>query len=535
MADSTVASAGSIFFGVSEGARSCVTSPTGTRSLEVVSSAGWAVAPGTVVYVDSSSAIVARHAMPPAWNAFATKGTLLALMMIGCTQAFPQAAGAQDLGELRRQIEVLRVEHERHIAEIRHETEQRLRALEGAIAGMERGLLAAPAGAAGAAPPHALTAQSTSAPESTATAVLPPSTPALALPAAVQGSQHPPAALNVAGDTRLRFESNTGQRRSPNPYRSVLRGRLRANYRISSRLTIGSQLATGDPDDPNSTDVTLSNFYDDLQVSLDQAYVHADFGALQVDAGKFGNPFSRTDLVWDGDVSPQGLAAIYEKSLGADRGATLRLVALYSPVDEQATGPDSNLYGVQAKLGRAFSDRRWEFDFSAGYYDYDLGSLTGGDAGDYRNNLLDAAGRRYQSDFDLLDVIAGATWLGLGEAWPLGLRVDLIRNLGAATSADNGVGVDVTLGRASTTGHWRFGVGYARVETDAVLAAFSHDNTGLGTNYRQHTLSIDYSLGSHSALNATWYRYRQLEATNADVPLPADWVNRIRLNYSITF
>ncbi|MBK6718380.1 MAG: hypothetical protein IPG62_00525 [Sphingomonadales bacterium] len=39
---------------------------------------------------------------------------------------------------------------------------------------------------------------------------------------------------------------------------------------------------------------------------------------------------------------------------------------------------------------------------------------------------------------------------------------------------------------------WRFGCGYAETGVDAVLAAFSHDNTDLATNYRQHTLLVDY-------------------------------------------
>src|SRR3546814_16956546 len=58
--------------------------------------------------------------------------------------------------------------------------------------------------------------------------------------------------------------------------RTAVRARLRASYAIDDHFTIGTQIATGDPDDPNSTDVTLGSFVDDFAVSLDQAGVRSE-------------------------------------------------------------------------------------------------------------------------------------------------------------------------------------------------------------------------------------------------------------------
>src|SRR3546814_10871465 len=76
--------------------------------------------------------------------------------------------------------------------------------------------------------------------------------------------------LDVSGDMRVRQEWNfvDGRDRS----RSAVRARLRATYKIDDHFAVGARIATGDPDDPNSTDVTLGNFVDDFQVSLDQAW-----------------------------------------------------------------------------------------------------------------------------------------------------------------------------------------------------------------------------------------------------------------------
>ena len=91
--------------------------------------------------------------------------------------------------------------------------------------------------------------------------------------------------------------------------------------------------------------------------------------------------------------------------------------------------------------------------------------------------------------------------------------------------------IDLHFGRASQPSDTRFRWGYALMERDAVLAAVSNDNTTLPTNYRQHTVAIDWVAAPNTTINATWYLYRRnvLEAaTDTD-----QWVSRIRLNLSL--
>jgi hypothetical protein len=104
--------------------------------------------------------------------------------------------------------------------------------------------------------------------------------------------------LNVTGDVRLRSQGDfsdddTRARRS-----GQVRGRIGATYSVNDRVTLGARLVTGDPDDPNSTDVQMSNWDDDFQVSLDLAYAQIDFGDLDIYGGKLPQPFTRTELVW---------------------------------------------------------------------------------------------------------------------------------------------------------------------------------------------------------------------------------------------
>ncbi|MBX9898949.1 MAG: putative porin [Qipengyuania sp.] len=311
----------------------------------------------------------------------------------------------------------------------------------------------------------------------------------------------------------------------------MLRARLRSSYRVTDFLTVGGQLATGDPDDPNSTDLTLSNFDDDAMVSLDQAYARLNFGELTLYGGKIPQVFSRTDLVWDGDLSPQGVSATYAMPLAA--GTRIDARALYFLIDESVAGPDSDMVGGQLTLSSKMG-RDWQLDLAAGYFDYALPSVAGADIGDFRSNLIGPDGR-YLSDFNLLDAIGSLTYAGFGERWPVRIAGNYVHNFGAATSADTGYGVDLALGRASHRGDWRVGYGFTVAETDAVFAAFSHDNLGIATNYRLHSLAIEYLPWDNIVLNATLYHYRPEHTVDAGINDPDGWLNRLRLNFLINF
>lgn len=345
---------------------------------------------------------------------------------------------------------------------------------------------------------------------------------------ALDGHAAEPSRLTVSGDVRLRsqgdYADNARDRES-----AQVRGRLGIAYRVNDTVTLGARLATGDPDDPNSSDVQLSNFDDDLQFTLDQAYVQVNVGELKLYGGKIPQPFTRTELVWDGDVNPQGLSATYRHSLS--NGSALRANSLFFVVDENAVAADSTMAGVQ--LGYDFvAGQALKFDLSAAYYDYTLGSVVGADAGDFRSNLRNPDGS-YQSDFDLGDVIVGATWTGMGERWPVRVIGDYVHNFGAVNAQDTGYGVDLAFGRTSQARDWRVTYGYSVAEAESVLAAFSHDNIALATDYKLHALTFDYVPMPKTLVTAIWYHYKLYEPLGAAAV--DDWIERIRVAFTVSF
>lgn len=367
--------------------------------------------------------------------------------------AMAQSASAEQIADLQRQLDALKAEQAQTAARIA-QVENTL----GRITGVP------------VAPPPAT-------PVSGA-----PISGAVAAPAPVALAAKPASKLQLSGDVRVRYESNFGDADARNRDRGVVRARLRANYAVSDHIMAGAQLSTGDDDDPNTADVTLSNWDDDLRVSLDQIYLRGTWGNLVVHAGKIPQPFRRTDLVWDGDVSPQGLSAAYKQPLPG--GASIKATGLYFQIDEASRAKDSSMVGGQIEFATA--PGVFHAELAAGYYDYRLNSITGADAGDFRSNLLTPAGR-YLSDFDMLDIVGSATFAGLGERWPVQLIGNYVHNYGAAVDADTGYGADLFVGRASKPHDLRFGYGYSRTEVDAVLAAFSHDNIDIATMCRAPT------------------------------------------------
>lgn len=421
-------------------------------------------------------------------------GLFAALLSCAGASAAAAAEASADPAAMIAEIQALRAEQQR-ITELQQQVEKKLRTLEASLH-----LATPPAGQ--------------------------PGSSALPAPAATVAEAAAKPRLAVSGDLRVRTQGDYADS-ARDRISGQVRGRLGVTFAANDLVTIGARLVTGDADDPNSTDVQLSNFDDDLQVSLDQAYVQLNLGDLKVYGGKIPQPFTRTELVWDGDVNPQGLSAVYRHANA--NGSAFRANGLFFIVDE-STASDSTMLGLQLGYDTP-TIGNWKLDASAAYYDYTLGSTAGGDSGDFRSNPRNPDGS-YVSGFKLGDAIVGATWNGAGDRWPLRVVGDYVHNFDAATDADTGYGADFMVGRASKVRDWRVTYGYSVAETDAVLAAFSHDNIALGTNYRLHALTFDYVPFPKTMLSAYWYHYQPYDVAPA---LSSDWIDRLRIAFMVSF
>lgn len=119
--------------------------------------------------------------------------------------------------------------------------------------------------------------------------------------------------ISFSGDVRLRGEPFFGGPADESLER--FRGRVRVRFNVLADLgeqfRTGITLASGDINDPTSTNQTLTGFYARKAVALDQAFVEftpKQFKSLTLVGGKFRYPWYNTEMTWDKDLNPEGVA-----------------------------------------------------------------------------------------------------------------------------------------------------------------------------------------------------------------------------------
>ena len=119
--------------------------------------------------------------------------------------------------------------------------------------------------------------------------------------------------FTFGGDFRLRDEpyfggpTNQSQVRDRERYRA----RFNINAKLNSDISGGLTLATGDFNDPITNNQTANQDFTRKPFFLDKAFINYNphqFSALTLVGGKFAYPWYRTELTWDNDISPEGVA-----------------------------------------------------------------------------------------------------------------------------------------------------------------------------------------------------------------------------------
>lgn len=124
---------------------------------------------------------------------------------------------------------------------------------------------------------------------------------------------------SLKGDIRLRFQKEEMEDGNPSRQRGRIRARLGITSKPADNWEAGIGLATGGTD-PRSTNETLDNTFETPDIRLDYAYAkYSPNKMFSITGGKIKNPIWGTkDLLWDGDIRPDGIAATYTVDLADD-------------------------------------------------------------------------------------------------------------------------------------------------------------------------------------------------------------------------
>ena len=187
--------------------------------------------------------------------------------------------------------------------------------------------------------------------------------------------------ISFSGDVRVRAEPFFGgpSDHSLERARARIRARFNAIADLGSQFRAGITLATGDVNDPVSTNANLTGFYTRKAIALDQAFVEfnpKDFKPLTLTAGKFRYPWFNTELTWDKDLNPEGAAESLGFKLDNPLLKRIAFVGFQLPFAEVAgTSPTDKriaqqiTYGGQVQTSWALGPRVTLSAYS-GFYDF---------------------------------------------------------------------------------------------------------------------------------------------------------------------
>ena len=119
--------------------------------------------------------------------------------------------------------------------------------------------------------------------------------------------------ISFAGDLRVRDESYSGGpiNDSQDRNRERYRARFYINAKLNDDISGGLGLSTGDLNDPITSNQTANQFFTRKPFALDRAFINYtphQWKALTLIGGKFAYPWYRTQLTWDDDIFPEGVA-----------------------------------------------------------------------------------------------------------------------------------------------------------------------------------------------------------------------------------
>jgi Putative porin len=147
--------------------------------------------------------------------------------------------------------------------------------------------------------------------------------------------------ISFSGDIRLRGEPFFGgpADESLDRVRERVRARFNAVADLGSQFRAGLSLASGDINDPTTTNQTITGFYSRKVFALDQAFVEYKpkrLKFLDLVGGKFRYPWYNTELTWDKDLNPEGVAETFAFEVHTPVLKRFAVVAFQLPFAEVA-------------------------------------------------------------------------------------------------------------------------------------------------------------------------------------------------------
>ena len=321
--------------------------------------------------------------------------------------------------------------------------------------------------------------------------------------------------ITFFGNMRFRWEvknrdksnSSSASTINQDTERVRLRFRTGANFHIDKELDMIFRISTGGVGSFNSGNQTLGSGLDKKNISLDQAYFSWSPNAWTIEGGKVKNQFMYSKIIFDSDLTFEGLTEVYKTNLG---GNIIKLIGgqYFIEQNSRTTTTDSSNIMLWALQGQLHSTTKiGKAKLALAYYAYDglRGSALDNDNG-YGTGQRNSMNSSYLlTDMRILDLM-----IELGT--PIGSlygkvfyeyatnteeNADLTAANTIASDLDDAYQVGFKYGyeKIKKPGEWQGKFIYREIEQNAVLSAFNDSSFHEGgTNAKGIEAGLKYQI-----------------------------------------
>ncbi len=390
--------------------------------------------------------------------------------------------------------------------------------------------------------------------------------------------------IKMSGDVRFRTQYDSGKGNTNTTggpttfqderYRNRVRGRFALEAKVNDFTYAGTRLAGGNTNS-RSTNDTLDDYFGKKFVMFDQYYIRFEMpqdlarsysqyvSDAKLWAGKFPIPYEYSEIMWDSDTNPGGVAFQYvspdmkicgmPEFNGYFNGAMLWLQEsanlntdpiLWAPqvgIKTAAFGPlDSTLNVATAFYDFANLQNKTPTNSSntnSRIWRADLGGPTGSPAGSSLWNTL-----KYEyMVFDLLIQIDNAKFMD--KEFPHGFYADFLNNTCAPEGQAFEIGAYIGKKKLKEKGDWKVRGEWRYIERDAVpdfmpdsdfygfgtwsatgpaSGVTTAGNNGYpaegGTNGKGINMALEYMLFKNTTLNIEYYWMKPIASMDRTAP-----------------
>jgi hypothetical protein len=340
-----------------------------------------------------------------------------------------------------------------------------------------------------------------------------------------------------SGDFRGRFEDFTGDN-------TTFTDRIRWRYRIrfgvavsmTDNLEAGLRLGSGDTvggfatqtGSPLSNNSTAQDDGSKKFVYIDTAYgkwtpLNAGNWMLSTTIGKMDNPFSLTPMVFDTDLTPEGLA-LQSTYTFSDKHSLSFNGAMFMLDEEKTSSHDPLLYGAQVVWNANWTPK---LQTSLGVSAFDLVNrdmLTTANVpfvnqGNTRNGLGSLVNNYNPIIADASVIYKLDSFPFYTGVFPIKLAAEYMNNPGAHSN-NEGYWGGITFGKSGTKHTWDISYRYEYLQADAWYDQLVDDDNGAfyqnapvngstgyfgGTNIKGHLVKFNYSFNDALTFSFTWF------------------------------